>query len=136
MPRYRSARSIESWRSCPTRQLTAGAPASPAALTSQPAFSRTRQRAAERPAKLAIVAPVTKPTSAVSGKPSRSRNQCPAAASITAVAGVAARRNEFWSQALTSQSAAMAAGRVPPMTQPKKRPEGIAMRPGSALAAR
>ena len=33
----------------------------------------------------------------------------------------------FWSQALISQSAASAAGSVPPITQPKNRPDGIAM---------
>jgi hypothetical protein len=37
----------------------------------------------------------------------------------------------FWSHALTSQSAPRAAGRVPPITQPKKRPDGIAISPGS-----
>ena len=41
----------------------------------------------------------------------------------------------FWSQALTSQSAARAAGSVPPMTHPKKRPDAIAISPGSAAAA-
>ena len=60
----------------------------------------------------------------------------PAASSIAAVAGVAKRSPAFWSQALTSQSAASAAGSVPPMTQPKKRPDGMAISPGSALAAR
>ena len=38
----------------------------------------------------------------------------------------------FWSQLLTSQSAPSAAGSTPPMTQPKKRPELIAISPGSA----
>ena len=55
---------------------------------------------------------------------------------MAAVAGVAKRNPAFWSQALTSQSAASAAGRVPPMTQPKNRPEGMAMSPGSAFVAR
>jgi hypothetical protein len=41
----------------------------------------------------------------------------------------------FWSQALTSQSAPSAAGSVPPITQPKNRPEGIAIRPGSMRSA-
>ena len=43
---------------------------------------------------------------------------------MAAVAGVAKRSPAFWSQALTSQSAARAAGSVPPMTQPKNRPHG------------
>ena len=42
----------------------------------------------------------------------------------------------FWSQALVSQSAASAAGTLPPMTNPKKRGPAVAMRPPSALAAR
>ena len=42
----------------------------------------------------------------------------------------------FWSQALTSQSAASAAGCVPPITIPKKRPDGIAVSPGSLAVAR
>ena len=41
----------------------------------------------------------------------------------------------FWSQALTSQSAASAAGSVPPITQPKNRPDGIAIRPSSTPSA-
>ena len=83
-----------------------------------------------------MVAPVTKPTSAPAGSPSSSSSQAPAASSIAAVAGVANRSAVFWSQALTSQSAARAAGSVPPMTQPKNRPDGMAISPGSALAAR
>jgi hypothetical protein len=51
------------------------------------------------------------------------------------VAGVAYRRAVFWSQALVSQSAPRAAGRVPPMTQPKKRPDCMPIRPGSAPRA-
>ena len=47
-------------------------------------------------------------------------------------AGVTARIPAFWSQALTSQSAASAAGWVPPMTKPKKRPDGIAVSPSLA----
>ena len=49
--------------------------------------------------------------------------------------GVANRRPVFWSQALTSQSVASAAGSVPPITQPKKRPDPMAISPGSAAAA-
>ena len=41
----------------------------------------------------------------------------------------------FWSHALTSQSAASAAGSVPPMTHPKNRPDGIAISPGSVARA-
>ncbi|HLS45617.1 MAG TPA: hypothetical protein VK045_09285 [Ornithinicoccus sp.] len=42
----------------------------------------------------------------------------------------------FWSHALTNQSAARAAGWVPPMTNPKKRPDPIAVNPGSQALAR
>jgi hypothetical protein len=49
--------------------------------------------------------------------------------------GVAYRIAVFWSQLLTSQSAASAAGSVPPMTQPKNRPDGIAISPGSTSPA-
>jgi hypothetical protein len=79
---------------------------------------------------LAIVAPVTKPTSASAGSPSRSSSQPAAACSTAVVPGVAKRIAVFWSQLLTSQSAPSAAGSVPPMTQPKNRPDGIAIRPG------
>ena len=41
----------------------------------------------------------------------------------------------FWSHALTSQSAASAAGSVPPMTHPKNRPDWIAISPGSVARA-
>ena len=83
-----------------------------------------------------MVPPVTKPTSAVAGSPSRSSTQVPAISSTPVVPGVAKRIPVFWSQAATSQSAARAAGRVPPMTHPKNRPEGIAIRPGSMVSAR
>ena len=55
----------------------------------------------------------------------------PAASSTAAAAGVANRMPVFWSHALTSQSAARAAGKLPPITQPKNRPDGIAISPGS-----
>jgi hypothetical protein len=84
---------------------------------------------------LAIVAPVTKPTSASAGSPSRSSSQPAAACSTAVVPGVAKRIAVFWSQLLTSQSAPSAAGSVPPMTQPKNRPDGIAIRPGSTSPA-
>ena len=84
---------------------------------------------------MAIVAPVVNPTSLPAGRPSSSSSQPAAASSAAAVAGVANRSPAFWSQALTSQSAASAAGRVPPITQPKNRPDGIDISPGSAISA-
>ncbi len=68
--------------------------------------------------KLAIVAPVTKPTPLSLGSPSRSRNHPAAISSTAATAGVTLRNTAFWSQALTSQSAARAAGSDPPITNP------------------
>ncbi|OLT15621.1 hypothetical protein BJF80_09525 [Serinicoccus sp. CUA-874] len=50
-------------------------------------------------------------------------------------AGVTGRSPAFWSQALTSQSAASAAGCVPPTTNPKKRPEAVAVSPASLASA-
>jgi hypothetical protein len=44
---------------------------------------------------LAIVAPVVKPTAAVRGRPSASRTQRSATASIAAAAGELTRLNEF-----------------------------------------
>ncbi len=50
----------EGWASSPATTVTAGAPCRPSASTSQPARSSTAWRAAARPGKLAMVAPVTK----------------------------------------------------------------------------
>ena len=67
----------------------------------------------------AVVPPVVKETSAAAGRPSTSRSHVPAVSSRAEMAGVGLRIPAFWSQALTSQSAASAAGRLPPMTNPK-----------------
>ena len=85
--------------------------------------------------KLAIVPPVTNPTSDVDGSPSRSSSQLAATSSVAAEPGVTNRMPVFWSQALTSQSAPSAAGSVPPITQPKNRPDAIAISAGSTLRA-
>ena len=84
--------------------------------------------------KLAIIAPVTKPTAALAGKPSRSRSHSLATHSAPAAAGDITSRPAFWSHIEVSQSAASAAGSVPPITQPKNRPDGIATSPGPAPA--
>ena len=68
--------------------------------------------------KLDIVAPVTKPTPLAAGSPRTSSSQPFATFSTAESAGVGRSRPAFWSQALTSQSAARAAGCVPPMTNP------------------
>ena len=67
----------------------------------------------------AIVAPVVNPTLAVSGSPNRSISHAPAVSSATAAAGPMTYSPAFWSQALVSQSAARAAGTLPPITNPK-----------------
>ena len=65
--------------------------------------------------------------------PSRSSSHASVRSSTAEWAGVSERSPEFWSHALTSQSAASAAGWVPPMTKPKNRPtasrSGRARRP-------
>ena len=68
--------------------------------------------------KLAIVPPVTNPTALPSGSPSRSSSHALATCSVAVTAGVSRASPAFWSQALTSQSAASAAGCVPPITIP------------------
>ena len=69
--------------------------------------------------KLAIVAPVTNPALVPAGSRSSSTSQPAATSSATDAAGEIAYRPAFWSQALVSQSAAIAAGTLPPMTNPK-----------------
>ncbi len=85
--------------------------------------------------KFAVVALVVKPTPLDAGSPSRSSTHAAATSSAAATPGVTARSTVFWSQAATSQSAASAAGWLPPITKPKKRPDGIATRPGSTAPA-
>ena len=74
----------------------------------------TVSRAAARQVKLAIVAPVTKPTALSAGQPEQVEQ--PAAGDLLdrgARPGVSARSPMFWSQADVSQSAPSAAGSVP-----------------------
>ena len=80
--------------------------------------SSTRPRAAARQVKLADVAPVVKPTADPDGRPSSPSSQRAATSSVATTPGVASRMPAFWSQAATSQSAAIATGSAPPMTQP------------------
>ena len=107
------------WRSAPTTTSTGGAPIRPSRSTSQPAAASTWWRAAARPVKVAIWPPVTKPVLTVDGSPSRSVSQPAATSSTVAAAGPSTNRPAFWSQAAVSQSAARAAGRLPPTTNPK-----------------
>ena len=68
---------------------------------------------------MAIVAPVVNPHDDPAGRPSSSTSQPWATSSATAAAGEIAYSPAFWSQVLVSQSAASAAGWLPPMTNPK-----------------
>ena len=113
-----------------------GAANRPWRSTSQPWRARSAWRAAAIPVNEAIVAPVVKPTLTPDGSPNRSASHAPATSSATAAAGPMTYRPAFWSHALVSQSAASAAGRLPPITNPKKRGPAVAMSPPSALAAR
>jgi hypothetical protein len=72
-----------------------------------------------------MVPPVTNPTALSAGSPRRSVTHAPATSSTAVVAGVTVRSPAFWSQAETSQSVAAAAGCVPPMTNPKNRPDDL-----------
>ena len=112
-----------------------GAPLSPSAATSHPERASTACRAAARQVVLAICPPVTKPMPVPSGKLNNSRSQPSTVSSTTAAAGDSTKRPAFWSHALVSQSAASAAGTLPPMTKPKKRGPPVATMPGSALRA-
>ena len=82
----------------------------------------------------AIWQPVTIPAETPAGSPSSSRSHSTTTSSTTPALGVGPIRPAFWSHAEVSQSAAIAAGSAPPMTKPKKRPDGIAMIPGSAAS--
>lgn len=106
------------WRSSPAMTCTGGPPASPSRATFQPARRSTASRPAARQVKLDIVAPVVKPTALSAYRPSRSSSHAPAMSSTAACAGETARMTLFWSQALTSQSVASAAGSLPPTTNP------------------
>ena len=110
---------IVTWASSPTTTAIGGAPTRPSSSTFQPARARTAWRPAASAAKLAIVAPVTKPTLQPSGSPNRSSSHLVATSSTTAAAGDITNIAAFCSQALASQSAARAAGTPPPTTNPK-----------------
>jgi hypothetical protein len=93
-------------------------------------------RAAASAVVCAIWQPVTKPNDAVCGMPSIPFNHSPQISSTTASAGAVRFEAAFWSQVEVSQSAASATGRLPPMTQPKKRLLPEAKSPPSASRTR
>ena len=68
--------------SSPMTTETRGPPCRPSASTSHPTRRRTASRAAASAVKLAIVAPVVKPTDVPRGRPNRSTSQWPATVSI------------------------------------------------------
>ena len=83
-----------------------------------------------------MVPPVTNPTALPAGQARAGRAPRPRRRPRPrCAAGVTVRSPAFWSHALVSQSAASAAGWVPPITNPKNRPDGIAVSPGSQASA-
>jgi hypothetical protein len=74
---------------------------------------------------------VTKPTDTPARRPSTSASHAPATSSTTAAAGEVTALKAGWSQPAASTSAAVAAGRAPPTTNPKYRGPVVATRPGS-----
>ncbi len=119
MPSSRSARSTVTCFFAPATIRTGGPPCRPRSARSQSWRASTALRAAASAVTCAIWQPVTSAKDAPAGSPSSSLSQRPAVSSITVIAGVGRVRPAFWSQAVTSQSAASAAGSVPPMTKPK-----------------
>ena len=117
-PSSRSALKTVACASAPTITRSGGAPASPCASTSQPARPSTALRAAASAVALAICAPVHRPAAVPSGRPSSSRHHSVAVRSAAAAAGDITCSAVFWSHADVSQSAASAAGSVPPVTKP------------------
>ena len=76
-------------------------------------------RAVARAVKFAICAPVTNPTLQFAGSPNSSSSHPATICSTTAAIGDMTNICAFWSQADTSQSAAVALGMLPPVTKPK-----------------
>lgn len=64
------------------------------------------------------------------GRPSSSASQPRQTSPATADAGPITYRPAFWSHVEVNQSAASADGSEPPMTNPKNRPDWLAMIPG------
>src|SRR6266478_5307560 len=121
-PSMERALSKDTWTSPPTTTLSSGAPNSPRSSAFQPARRRSAPRAAARQVKLAIVAPVTNPAPQEAGRPKISRSQPRTISSKAAATGDITVRAVFWSHAPASQLAARAAGKTPPVTNPKYRP--------------
>lgn len=111
-PTSESALSTEACTSFPTTTLISGAPNSPCSSTFQPARFSRACRAAAKQLKLAVVAPVTKPTPQEEGSRKTSRSQPAVTSSRNAATGDWIQRPAFWSQAPANQFAASAAGAV------------------------
>ena len=114
---------------------TGGPPIRPRCSTSQPASASTAWRAAARETVLAAWAPVTKPNDAPVGRPNSSFSHPPVTSSTTAAAGEVTALKAGWSHAVVSTSAAVAASRAPPTTNPKYRGPVVATRAGSTAPA-
>src|ERR1700682_5557944 len=103
----------------------AGAPYSPRFSTSQPLPASNEWRAAARHVACAIWQPVTSAKLEEGGICSNSLSHVPTTSSTIEAAGEHAYRAAFWSHADVSQSAANAAGKVPPIAQPNERPPAV-----------
>ena len=131
-PRKRSGRSTVSCRSAPTSTRTRGPPARPVGRTSQPARRSTASRPAASAGEVRRGGAGHEPDRGLVREPEQVEQPGGRDVLHRGVRRGEPRSPQFWSQALTSQSAASAAGCVPPITKPKKRPLGIAGEPGRA----
>src|SRR2546429_481079 len=121
IPSIASALSAETWMKQLLRTGICGRPARPVSETSTPCCSPHHWRAAARPVKFAVVAPVVRTPPQWAGSPKRSSSHATETCSSRAPSGVASQPPAFWSSRDVTQSAASAAGVEPPITQWKKR---------------
>ena len=120
------------------RTGTGGSPLRPASSTSTPCCPPHQRRAAARPVKFAIVAPLVKTPLHAAGSPNSSLSQSSEICSSRMANGELTQLKAIWSSALVSQSAARAAGVPPPITKWKKRgpAERVAPSEAASISAR
>ncbi len=111
-----------------------GRPPRPSWAASNPRPAPVHCRAAARPIRLAIVAPLVSAPAQAAGRPNSSFSQRSTVSSVWAAAGLLSHIPAFWSMAEASSPPASAAGVLPPLTNPKKRGPPDATIPGSARA--
>jgi hypothetical protein len=98
-----------------------GNPDSPSSSTSTPCCCPHQRRAAARPVKFAVVAPVVSTPLQSAGSSKSCFSQSTEICSSRIANGELIQLNAIWSIALVNQSAASAAGVPPPITKWKKR---------------